>query len=72
MINLLLSIAQAETLTVTGPLPMGIIGTNAFYWVAIMFFVITLAAVCCLCTMADDKSNDTILYAKFISNIKEK
>ena len=45
---------------------------QAFIWVPIMLAIITIASTCALCHMNDDKSRDTLLYAKFLSNVKDK
>ena len=41
-------------------------------WFPIMFFLIILSAVYALFAIDDPKHRDTILYAKFIANLKEK
>lgn len=46
--------------------------TQAIIWVPIVLTIITLMTVCTLMGMDADKSRDTILYAKFLSNVKDK
>jgi hypothetical protein len=49
-----------------------LIGTMAFIWVPIGLILALLAALCMMSDMEVDKNKDTILYAKFISNVKDK
>ena len=46
--------------------------TQAFIWVPIMLFVITLTATCALCTLNQGRDRDSLLYARFLSNVKDK
>jgi len=48
------------------------VGIQAFYWT---FIVLGLIAGCTICFMMDmdkDKHKDTLLYAKFLTNVKDK
>jgi hypothetical protein len=45
---------------------------QAFIWVPIILTLILLSMTCMMMYMDGDKSRDTILYAKFISNVKDK
>lgn len=49
-----------------------LISTQAFIWVPIILAIITIATVCVLCTMDADRKKDTLLYAKFLTNVKDK
>ena len=49
-----------------------LIGTQVFIWVPVMLILILLCSLCMMCDMEVDKNKDTILYAKFVTNIKEK
>ena len=46
--------------------------TQAIIWIPVLLTIITLMTVCTLMGMDADKSRDTILYAKFLSNVKDK
>ena len=48
------------------------VGTQAFIWIPILLALLVLGTLCLLCGMDADKQRDTILYAKFISNVKDK
>ena len=45
---------------------------QAFIWVPIVLAIVVIASVCVLCTMDSDRKKDTILYAKFLTNVKDK
>lgn len=45
---------------------------QAAIWIPIVFVVFTVGAVYALYGIDDPKHRDTILYAKFIANLKEK
>ena len=46
--------------------------TQASIWIPIILFIITLAATCALCTTNQGKDRDSLLYAKFLSNVSNK
>ena len=46
--------------------------TQAFIWVSILIAVISIVAVCAMCNIDDPKTRDSLLYAKFLTNMKEK
>lgn len=48
------------------------VGTQAFIWVPIILSLILIAMLCMMAGMDADKNRDTILYAKFITNVKDK
>lgn len=52
--------------------PGQLISVQAFVWVPIILVLILVTMVCHMGHMDADKSRDTILYAKFISNVKDK
>ena len=45
---------------------------QAAIWFPILFFIIVIASVYALFAIDDIKSRDTILYAKFIANLKDR
>lgn len=45
---------------------------QAGIWVPIIFAIITVASVYALFAIDDVKNRDTILYAKFLANLKDK
>ena len=45
---------------------------QAAIWVPIVFFIIAIAAVYALFAIDDIKKRDTILYAKFLANLKDR
>lgn len=49
-----------------------LVGTQAFIWVPIILVLVLVATLCMMSGLDVDKNKDTILYAKFISNVKEK
>ena len=48
------------------------IQTQAFIWVPIMLVLIVISATCALCTLNQGKDRDSLLYARFLSNVKDK
>lgn len=52
--------------------PGQLVSVQAFIWVPIILTLILLSMTCMMMYMDGDKSRDTILYAKFISNVKDK
>lgn len=48
------------------------VGTQAFIWVPIGLIVVTIATICTLMGMDAGKERDTMLYAKFLTNVKDK
>lgn len=57
---------------VTGYQISTLVGTQAMIWVSIILIVVTIATVCTLMGMDADKERDTMLYAKFLTNVKDK
>jgi len=49
-----------------------LLGWNTFIWVPVMLILILIGALCMMGDLEVDKNKDTILYAKFISNVKDK
>ena len=45
---------------------------QAAIWIPVVFVIFVLAAVLAIYRIDDVKNRDTILYAKFIANLKEK
>ena len=45
---------------------------QAFIWIPILLVIITGCAVCTMMSMDADKSKDTLVYAKFLANVKDK
>jgi len=48
------------------------VGTQAFIWIPIILIITTGCVVCFMMDMDADKTKDTLLYAKFLANVKEK
>jgi len=48
------------------------VGTQAGIWVSILLIIIVGCVVCFMMDMDADKSKDTLLYAKFLTNVKDK
>ena len=46
--------------------------TQAIIWVSIFMVIIVLASACALYTIDDPKTRDSLLYAKFLTNMKDK
>lgn len=68
-LNSIYLLANAAT---TGAQLSNLVATQAFIWVPIGLTLVLLMALCMLGSMDADKNRDTILYAKFISNVKER
>lgn len=49
-----------------------LVGVQAFIWVPIILTLVLVATLCMMAGMDADKNRDTILYAKFITNVKDK
>jgi hypothetical protein len=64
-----LCLANAQTIVAN---PGALVSVQAFLWVPIILVLILITMVCFMGQMDADKSRDTILYAKFISNVKDK
>ncbi len=68
--------AGTETVVTEAPVSQAdineMVRTQAIIWVPVLLGIVTLMAVCTLFNMDADKSRDTILYAKFLSNVKDK
>ena len=48
------------------------VGFQAFWWIIILMTLITGCTVCFMMDMDKDKHKDTLLYAKFLTNVKDK
>ena len=46
--------------------------TQAFIWTAIFIAIISIVSVCAMCNIDDPKTRDSLLYAKFLTNMKDK
>ena len=68
--------ADAKNLDGTGNLMRTNVGVitrkQAGIWVPIVFAIISVAAVYALFAIDDKKNRDTILYAKFLANLKDR
>ena len=49
-----------------------VVAVQAFIWVPILLIIITGCIVCFMLRMDADKHKDTLVYAKFLANVKEK
>lgn len=49
-----------------------LVGTQAFIWVPVVMLLALGCAVCFMLDMDSDKQKDTLLYAKFLTNVKDK
>jgi len=49
-----------------------LVAVQAFIWIPILLIIITGCAVCTMMSMDADKSKDTLVYAKFLANVKDK
>ena len=59
--------------SIYAPANVGVITRKqAAIWTPIVFVMITVAAVYALFAIDDKKNRDTILYAKFLANLKDK
>jgi hypothetical protein len=48
------------------------VGKQAYIWVSVSLAFFLLMTMCILCRMDPDKSQDTLLYAKFIAITEKK
>ena len=48
------------------------VGVQAGIWIPILLAIILGCVVCFMMDMDADKSKDTLLYAKFLTNVKDK
>ena len=48
------------------------VGIQAFYWIPALLLLIVGCSVCFMMDMDKDKHKDTLLYAKFLTNVKDK
>ena len=49
-----------------------VVAKQAYIWVSVTLAFFLLMTLCVLCRMDPDKSQDTLLYAKFIANTDKK
>ena len=49
-----------------------LIQVQAGIWIGILLAIITIASTCAMCYMNDPKTRDSLLYAKFLANVKDK
>ena len=49
-----------------------LVGVQAFFWVPILLIIVTGCTVCFMVSMDKDKHKDTLVYAKFLANVKDK
>ncbi len=49
-----------------------LVAVQAFIWVPILLVIITGCTVCFMMSMDADKYKDTLVYAKFLANVKDK
>lgn len=49
-----------------------LVSTQAFIWIPIILTLILASTVCFMMDMDADKHKDTLLYAKFLANVKDK
>lgn len=49
-----------------------LVAVQAFIWIPILLIIITGCTVCTMMSMDADKSKDTLVYAKFLANVKDK
>ena len=49
-----------------------LVGVQAFFWVPILLIIVTGCTVCFMISMDKDKHKDTLVYAKFLANVKDK
>ena len=49
-----------------------LVGVQAFFWVPVILFIVTGCTVCFMMKMDADKHKDTLVYAKFNANMKDK
>ncbi len=48
------------------------VGTQAFIWIPVVLTLVLGCVVCFMLDMDRDKAKDTLLYAKFLANVKDK
>ena len=46
--------------------------TQAFIWTPIVIALIAISATCALCNVNQGSDRDSLLYAKFLMNVKDK
>ena len=49
-----------------------LVAVQAFIWVPIMLIIVTGVTVCMMSGMDKDRHKDTLIYAKFLANVKDK
>ena len=49
-----------------------LVAVQAFFWVPVMLIIVTGCTVCFMMSMDADKHKDTLVYAKFLANVKDK
>ena len=49
-----------------------LVAVQAFIWVPILLIIITGYTLCFMMRMDADKAKDTLVYAKFLANVKDK
>jgi len=49
-----------------------LVAVQAFIWVPILLIIITGCTVCFMLRMDENKEKDTLVYAKFLTNVKDK
>ena len=65
--------ANEDTVTIGAPANAGVITRKqAAIWIPIIFAIVSVAAVYALFAIDDKKNRDTILYAKFLANLKDR
>lgn len=47
------------------------VGTQAFIWIPIILTIVLASVICFMMDMDADKHKDTLLYAKFLANVKD-
>lgn len=76
VLALLLSSVQAFNRTAHNITSMqnyaNLVGVQAAIWVPILLIIITGCTVCFMMGMDKDKHKDTLVYAKFLANVKDK
>ena len=63
--------SQEKKVAITDKELAEMVRTQAIIWIPIILTVTVIASVCALMGMDKDKQKDTMLYAKFLSNVKE-
>ena len=49
----------------------GLVAVQAFIWVPILLIIITGCTACFMVSMDSEKHKDTLVYAKFLANVKD-